>query len=132
MPPIIAIAIGGAVGAVSRYLVGLASLYWFGDRFAFGTLIVNVMGCFVLGILLQHQLVATAKLPTLAHAGLTVGFLGALTTFSTFGVETIRFVERGEWWLAAINVGANVTLGLLAAAAGHHLARRLPEWIGVA
>ncbi|MEM6654481.1 MAG: CrcB family protein [Planctomycetota bacterium] len=131
MPPVVAIALGGAVGAVGRYLVGLASRAWLGDQFAYGTLIVNVAGCFALGLLMHGGLVAAARLPILAHPGVTVGFLGALTTFSTFGYETVRLAEQGQWPLALVNIAANVLLGCGAAAAGIAASRYAPGWFGV-
>ena len=119
------IALGGALGACCRYWVGLASLRWLGDRFAFGTLAVNVVGCFLLGYLMHLAQAQPAKLPSLPHVGATVGFLGALTTFSTFGYETIAFVERDQVSLALINVAANVVLGILAAYYGLQCGRWL-------
>ncbi len=118
----IAVACGGALGAVCRYSVGLALV---GTRFAYATLIVNVFGCFVLGMLVYDGMTGNGRLAVLAHPAVTVGFLGALTTFSTFGFQTIRFVEQGELRLAVINVVSNVVLGLLAAAAGMALSRML-------
>jgi CrcB protein len=102
--------------------VGLALV---GTRFAFATLIVNVLGCFVLGMLVHDGVTGNGRLALLAHPGVTVGFLGALTTFSTFGFQTIRFLEQGELRLAVINVVSNVVLGLLGAAGGMALSRML-------
>lgn len=109
MTKILAIAAGGAIGAVCRYGIALLCLRMLGNRFAYGTLAVNVLGCFAIGLLLHGSL--NERTPWLSHPGLTVGFLGALTTFSTFGYETVRFFEQGDWHLALINVGANVLLG---------------------
>ena len=118
MANLIAVAIGGAVGAAGRYLVGLACLYGLGDRFGYGTLIVNVVGCFLLGLFIHGGFAAAVRIPWLVHPGLTAGLLGGLTTFSTFGYQTIGHIERGELRLAGINVAANVILGCLAAAGG--------------
>lgn len=122
---VIAIAVGGALGAVSRYGVNLACARWLGDHFAFGTLVVNVIGCFLLGLLVPLE---TADLPrwnAVTHSAATVGFLGALTTFSTFGFETARFIEKTQHNVAALNVGANLLLGLAAVFVGLMLGRWL-------
>ncbi len=116
------IAIGGAAGAVSRY--GLSNLAHFllGDHFPFGTLLVNVLGCFLLGF--AGGMAASLMHPML-RSGATTGFLGALTTFSTFGLETIKHVEKGELHWAAGNIAANLIVGLIAVVLGLWLARGL-------
>lgn len=123
-----AVAFGGALGAVARYGVGAACVAWLGPRFAFGTLLVNVLGCFALGGLMHEALFASERGAPAWHAGLTIGLLGGLTTFSTFGYQTIRHFEQGEPLLAMTNVLLNVTLGLAAAASGITLARTI--WPG--
>ncbi|TWT90780.1 putative fluoride ion transporter CrcB [Pseudobythopirellula maris] len=120
---IAAIALGGAFGALGRYGVGLACLRAFGDRFPYGTLAVNAIGCLVIGMLMHAGLVAAARLPTAAHAGLTVGLLGALTTFSTFGYETVRLLEQNQPLMALANVAANLLLGCAAVWVGLSLGR---------
>lgn len=118
-----AIALGGGLGAVTRYSVGLACESLWGARFGHATLLVNVVGCFALGLLMHEAWVAAEKPVGPWHAGLTVGLLGGLTTFSTFGYQTIRHVEAGEPLLALANVALNVVLGLAAAGSGLYLAR---------
>ncbi|MEN0111658.1 MAG: CrcB family protein [Planctomycetota bacterium] len=118
-----AIALGGALGAVARHAIGTACVAAFGPRLAIGTLAVNVAGCFVLGVLMHEAIAAGDRLPGHWHVGLTVGLLGGLTTFSTFGYQTVSHFEAGEPGLALANVAANVTLGLAAAAAGAYAAR---------
>lgn len=119
------IAAGGAVGATLRYLAGVGCVRLFGETFALSTLLVNVTGCFLLGALMHESYVADVRLGAHGHAALTAGLLGGLTTFSTFGYQTIRHVEAGEPLLALANVGLNVTLGLCAAAAGLAAARAI-------
>ena len=124
MKEIVALAVGGAFGTIGRYGVSLWALRAFGPYYAFGTLIVNVSGCFLLGALME----AGFKTEAIAHPlrlAVTVGFLGAFTTFSTFGYETIRYVENGLHWLAAANVAANVVFGILAAWGGVVAARAM-------
>ena len=118
MHQLLIVALGGAAGASCRYLVGLACLRYLGDRFAFGTLLVNVAGCFLIGTLMHMAQAHPSRLPVLPHLGATVGFLGGLTTFSTFGYETVLYIEEQKWLLAGANVLANVILGLLAAYVG--------------
>lgn len=108
----------GAAGAICRHLTGATCIRLFGDQFAYGTLAVNVVGCFLLGLLMHLWGADSLKIHPHAHAGITAGFLGALTTFSTFGYETIRHVEESEWLLAGMNVAGNLVLGLAAAAGG--------------
>lgn len=105
------VATGGAVGAVSRYWLTLASAHLFGTAFPYGTLIVNLLGSLAIGALyavLQSGLVATA--PVRALVG--VGFLGALTTFSTFSMDTLALLQHGHFLHAALNILLNVLLCL--------------------
>lgn len=125
---LLAIAVGGGLGAVCRFSVGLWAHQLLGPHFPYGTLAVNVVGCFLLG-LLAHAGSASAILPESLGLPARVGFLGALTTFSTFGYETLRLVETSQWWLALGNVLANLLLGLLAVWVGT-LAARLLVGIG--
>lgn len=124
---IILIALCGGAGAVTRYLTGLACLRFLGDQFAYGTLAVNVVGCLLLGVLMQLAAEPTSWLSGLPHSALSVGFLGALTTFSTFGYETLHYLQTGRRGLAVVNILANLLLGLAAAWAGSKLGARLGE-----
>ena len=111
MQHILTLALAGALGTLARYgLSGLAHRL-LGARFAWGTLAVNLLGCLLLGVLMQLALSTTA-LPRAWRAPLTIGFCGAFTTFSTFGYETLRFIQDGALWLAAANMLANFALGL--------------------
>ena len=107
------VAVAGAVGAVARYGVGSAV----GVRsFPWATLGINVAGSFLLGLLLQA---APGRLGDDVRLALAVGFLGAFTTFSTFGYETVAMLRDGRAGAAALYVGASVVLGLGAAAVGY-------------
>ncbi|MCA9238150.1 MAG: fluoride efflux transporter CrcB [Planctomycetales bacterium] len=124
---IIAIAIGGAIGAVCRHGVNIGCRRWLGEAFAYGTLTVNVLGCFAMGLLasLAASPQWAERAPWVAHSAITVGFLGALTTFSTFGVETVRFSQASHHHLAVANVAANLTLGVAAVLAGMWVGKQI-------
>jgi len=113
---------GGAAGTLCRYWVTLGALRLLGPRFAFGTLAVNVVGCFVLG-LLMHVFGASAASSRALRLALTTGFLGGFTTFSTFGYETVHYMESGKPVLALANIVSNVVIGVVAAYAGLALGR---------
>jgi CrcB protein len=112
----IAFVVAAAVGAPARYLVEGWVQNRTGGRFPWGTLVVNVSGCFLLGVVtglgLYHGLAATPR------TVIGTGGLGAYTTFSTFTFETVRLVEQGSPRAAIGNLAASFLLGLAAAAAG--------------
>lgn len=118
------IATAGAAGAVCRYGSGKLAARWLGAGFAYGTLFVNVIGCFLLGSLLEY---ASAKnaLPRELTLALGVGFLGSFTTFSTFSVESMRYVGEGQNTHATINILSHVVLGLFAAWLGMRFGRMM-------
>ncbi|MDA1051781.1 MAG: fluoride efflux transporter CrcB [Planctomycetota bacterium] len=120
-------AFGGA-GAISRYLVTTLAVYWFGTTFPIGTLVVNVVGCFLFGLLF-HMAQTTSLLSDEWLHGIGVGFLGGLTTFSTFGYETYARLENSLWRAATANVLLNLVLGLLAVWAGISLAKVIAQQI---
>jgi CrcB protein len=103
--------LGGAVGAPTRYLTDLAVQRLHRNTFPWGTWTVNMAGSFVLGLVAA---VAWTWTETLVGTG----FCGALTTFSTFGYETVRLAEEGETTTATANVVGSLGVGLLAAALG--------------
>ncbi len=124
MLQLIWIAVAGAMGAVCRWGLSWAGYTLLGGGFAWGTLIANAVGCFLLGFLMHFGLISD-RLSAEARTALAVGFLGALTTFSTFSYETIGYIEDGVWTLAIANIGANLLIGLGATLAGLILARTL-------
>ncbi|MBC8426022.1 fluoride efflux transporter CrcB [bacterium] len=124
MTRIMAIAAAGALGAVARYgIAGLVHRYA-GLRFPVGTLAVNVLGCFLLGLLASLSLERWSVGPT-TRAALLVGLLGAFTTFSAFSYETLVLMREGTIWRAALNVGLSVLLCLAAAWGGVAAAARV-------
>jgi CrcB protein len=119
---ILLIALAGSVGALSRYGLSTLVLHISGDKFPFGTLTVNVLGCFLIGFVM-HIAQTTEILSEDIKMAVTVGFLGALTTFSTFSLETYKYIEDSQWLLAGANVALNVILGLIATIIGLAAAR---------
>lgn len=107
---LLVIAVGGAAGALCRYLLAGWVQSLAASLFPFGTLAVNVLGCFLFGIL-ATMLTGAALVPEPVRLLLLVGFLGAFTTFSTFGWETVAMLDDGETGLAIANVLASNLLG---------------------
>jgi CrcB protein len=113
---------GGFFGAISRYLVDGWVSTSTGGGFPWGTLVVNVSGSFVLGLLFAAS-VERGVLPAEIRAPVLIGFIGAYTTFSTLTLETWRLVEDGRYALAIANIGGSLALGLVAVLAGLVLGR---------
>jgi CrcB protein len=112
MQNLLLIAVFGAAGCVFRYLLSGFVYRFTGGSFPAGTLVVNLIGAFLIGLIMEFS-IRSALLPPSLRIGLTVGFLGGLTTFSTFSYETFRLLEEGEVLLVAVNVLASVALCLL-------------------
>ncbi|WP_373355667.1 fluoride efflux transporter CrcB [Pseudoroseicyclus sp. CXY001] len=116
------VAIGGALGASARYLVGVGAVRLMGPGFPWATLVVNVVGSFVMGALI----VALAQLSATRFAPfLMTGLLGGFTTFSAFSLDAVALFERGQAVAAALYVAASVGLSLAACVGGLLLARSL-------
>ncbi|MCA9621308.1 MAG: fluoride efflux transporter CrcB [Myxococcales bacterium] len=128
MKELLLIALGGAAGAVSRYGVTEWARSRLGEQFPYGTLAVNVVGSLLLGLLLGLSLRHVAG--RMARAGLGTGFLGALTTFSTFSNETLLLAQQGKAGQAALNVGLSLALGLAAAMLGFWLSTQIATALG--
>lgn len=110
---IIFLIVFGALGTLARYGLDGWIQYRVGSVFPAGTLAINVLGCLILGVIGQFGLNHITMSPDL-RIGLTIGLMGGFTTFSTFGWDTVRMLEEGEWAKASIYVGASVVGGLIA------------------
>lgn len=121
---IILVALGGAFGSVARYLVGVWTLRRFGPNFPWGTLTVNIVGCFAIGLIsevIARRLNASPEMRLL----LVTGFLGGFTTFSAFSLDVISLFERGATVAGASYVIASVGVSLYAVFAGLALGRAM-------
>tara|TARA_Y100001970_G_C14056842_1_gene762041 strand:- start:21 stop:401 length:381 start_codon:yes stop_codon:yes gene_type:complete len=110
---ILSIAIGGGFGSVARYIIAKEMESLMGDFLPYGTLVVNVVGSFALGWIATF-FIDRPEINNSLRLGLTVGFLGSFTTFSTFSLESLSLMLEGEIWRAFINISANaiVCLGM--------------------
>ncbi|WP_064705059.1 fluoride efflux transporter CrcB [Rhizobium bangladeshense] len=118
------VAVGGAIGSLLRYFVGQWALRLMGPAFPWGTLAVNVVGCFVIGVLAEliaRKFNASLELRLL----LITGFLGGFTTFSAFSLDAISLFERGEAVAGGIYMAASVGLSMVAVFAGLAIMRAL-------
>ncbi len=118
------IAVGGAFGATMRFLTQAAVYEIMGRGFPYGTLVVNTVGSFLMG-LLSIFLVEKLNLSAEWHLAILIGVLGSFTTFSTFSMETLVLFEQGDLFKAMTNILLSVTLCVLAVWAGAYFAKQL-------
>jgi CrcB protein len=118
------ICLGGAVGTAARYLIAIGAPRLLGTSFPYATLIVNVVGSFLLGAVMHVGLTTNLMTPGLRLV-LTTGVMGGFTTYSTFNYETMEYLHQGAFWLAGLNVVATLLLCILAGALGLASARWL-------
>jgi CrcB protein len=118
------VAVGGALGSGSRYLVGAAIQSRAGTYFPLATLVINVSGSLLLGFILEYVTASAAVSPGM-RLFMTTGFCGGFTTFSTFSYETIRLVETGSYRRAAVYVALSLILSFAAVVVGFSFARRM-------
>ena len=121
---LVIIALGGALGAVSRFLMGNAVSKAVGSALPYGTFVINLVGCFAMGLLMTI-IVDRELLSAAWRLFLCVGFLGGFTTFSSFGYEALMLLTEGRLLAALTYVSGSIVLGLAAAAAGVLCARAL-------
>jgi fluoride exporter len=117
------ICLAGAVGTGARYLVALWAAPRFGTAFPYGTLIVNLAGCFAIAAVMYAALTLSWS-PTVRSA-IAIGFIGGLTTYSSFNYETSRLIEQGALATAAVNVAATILGGFASGWLGMLCARQL-------
>jgi fluoride exporter len=117
------ICLAGATGTGARYLIALWAAQRFGSAFPFGTLIVNLTGCFMIAAVMQAAL--TLSWPATFRSAITIGFLGGLTTYSSFNYETSRLFEEGATGAAAVNATITILGGFVAGWIGTVCTRQL-------
>jgi len=111
------ICLGGAAGTGARYLLSGWLARTAGPGFPWGTLAVNVLGSFLLGLIMQVAL-ATETFPPTLRLALTTGVMGGFTTYSTFNYETLQYFQQDEWLLGLTNLGVTVAACLIAGVLG--------------
>ncbi len=121
---ILLVGLAGLLGTLCRYWLSGAFARRYGEAFPFGTLAVNLLGCFAAGLLF-HFLQARHAFGETARAAVFVGLIGGFTTFSTYGLQTFEMLREGRVGLAALNVVASNLLGVLMVCAGYALAKLL-------
>ncbi|MEZ7891577.1 MAG: fluoride efflux transporter CrcB [Candidatus Wallbacteria bacterium] len=125
MKEIMAISAGGMIGALTRYYAGgLVQKLFRSEFFPYGTLIVNLSGCFFIGLVMETSLLKPG-FPQNLRLFLVTGFTGAYTTFSTFEYETLRLMNAGNYKMAVFNILASNIFGLAAVVAGVYTAKIL-------
>jgi fluoride exporter len=117
------ICLAGAAGTSARYLIAILAAQRLGSAFPYGTLIVNLAGCFVIAAVMQIAL--TLGWPPTLRAAITIGFLGGFTTYSSFNYETMRLFEEGAAATAAVNVAVTLLGGVASGWLGLVVAREL-------
>ncbi len=122
MPNILLVMFGGAFGAAARYLVGKATLGWFGQGYPWGTLAVNLIGGLLMGLLVG-TLARFGQSSAQWHPLLAVGVLGGFTTFSAFSLEVVNMLHRGDWVTALGYVLVSVIGAVAAVALGMAVVR---------
>jgi fluoride exporter len=121
---VLLVALGGALGSVARYGVGVAAPRVLGTGFPWGTLVVNLVGSFLIA-LVMHLALTTAAISPSARLFLTTGVMGGFTTYSSFNYETLALVGERLWGVAALNVVATLLGCLVAGLLGQALGRTM-------
>ena len=121
---LISIALGGAMGAVGRFLLTSSTGHWLGHGFPYGTMIVNIAGSFALGSIIELLALIWSPGEDI-RAFLIVGVLGSFTTFSSFSLDTVTLIDRGNFMLAAGYVGGSIIVSILAFVFGMAVFRQI-------
>ncbi|WP_166302112.1 fluoride efflux transporter CrcB [Bradyrhizobium sp. 2S1] len=119
-----AVAIGGSLGSVARYLVAIGAGRLIGTEFPWGMLAINIVGSFLIGVFAE-SFALSWNISQATRVFLTVGICGGFTTFSTFSLDAIVLMQRGELWSAGAYIAASVALSILALFGGLLLVRAL-------
>ena len=117
-----AVAIGGSLGSVARYLVAIGAARLVGTGFPWGTLVINIVGSFLIGVFAE-SFALTWNVSQTRRVFLIIGICGGFTTFSTFSLDAIVLMQRGELWPAGAYIAASVALSILALVGGLYLVR---------
>lgn len=129
MDKILILIVGGSIGTLCRYFVAEWGQARFGSFFPYGTLLVNLTGCLIIGLALgifEKRFQALIEVPLQLRLLLFSGFLGAFTTFSSYELEAFLFLREGQWERALLYLAGSIGLGLLLLLAGSKLGRVLP------
>lgn len=125
MNQLVAVAFGGAFGAVMRFLVSSGVYQWLGRGFPYGTLAVNVIGSFLIGLMTEALILQRVAISMEYRAAILVGIFGSFTTFSTFSLETLYLLEQGSFSKAALNIVISLLACLFAVWLGLLIGRSL-------
>ncbi len=131
MARFLCICLGGAVGTGARYLMSVWLLRTAGPGFPWGTLAVNVLGSFLLGLIMQVA-IATDLLSPTVRMTLATGVMGGFTTYSSFNYETLQYLQRDDWRMAALYLAATVLVCLAAGSLGLVAGRTLVSYCSAA
>lgn len=122
MKNLLLVTLAGGIGSAARYLVSMGMLRLVGPGFPYGTLTVNVVGSFLIALVIQLSL-ASDQISPVMRLTLTTGFLGGFTTYSAFNYESLELMSRGAWRLALTNLAVTMVTCLAAGALGWRAAR---------
>ena len=122
MIDLLAVGLGGFLGAITRHKISLWFVHNFSNSFPFATLLVNCIGCFIIGFMLYFTS-NSISLSVQMKRFIITGFLGSLTTFSAFGYATYDLFKNNEPYLAGLNIAGNIIIGLISVGAGHFIAK---------
>jgi CrcB protein len=125
MSQLIAVALGGAFGAVLRFLISSGVYQWLGRGFPYGTLFVNVLGSLLIGLMTEALILHRVALSMEYRSAILIGLFGSLTTFSTFSLDTLYLIEQGQFSKASLNIIVSVFVCLLAVWVGLTLGKIL-------
>jgi CrcB protein len=129
MNKLLYVGIGGFIGACLRYMISTNSSKMFGTGFPYGTLIVNVVGGLIIGLIMELSLTTDLISPNL-RLFLTTGIMGGLTTFSTFSYETVSLFNDGSYMLGTLNTCLNLFLSLGGVVLGEFISHTITKVIG--